>query len=432
MKKIVFGFTLLTIAAWAFGLWITPPAPNARAVAHEAFYVTGTLAWGWMAIAIMIAARPAWLERVTGVPLDRLYAWHKWLGVAAIVLSVVHWFAKPLAAPIIAMMTLEPVPKIAHGGANVSGLAALWGVLRPVATESSIWLTVIAVLLGLAAFVRRIGYGTWFKTHRLFSIIFLLLTLHSIRLMDEADFMTPFGWINIAVTIIGAWYSIRVLFFGAGSGKTVNGTVESVESVGGVTSLRIKPEKKLDLKPGMFVFIKTGREQKHPFSVAGTDGKGGVELLIKALGDYTSETVPALKPGDPVKIEGGWGYFAPDFSDAKQVWAAAGIGIAPFCAWLKAADGKKLANVRLLWCVKSKKEEPLYERVVKLCQEAGVQLEVYESRGLRLDPATLFTDSRPEKLAVCAKPKLAEGIIAAWKKAGGSEAAVLRENFVWR
>jgi predicted ferric reductase len=154
-------------------------------VAHEAFYVTGTLAWGWMAIAIMIAARPAWLERVTGVPLDRLYAWHKWLGVArdraerrALVCQAAH--------------RADHRHDDARAGAEDRarrrerlGLAALWGVLRPVATESSIWLTVIAVLLGLAAFVRRIGYGTWFKTHRLFSIIFLLLTLHSIRLMDE-------------------------------------------------------------------------------------------------------------------------------------------------------------------------------------------------------------------------------------------------------
>lgn len=432
MKKIVFGFTLLTIAAWALGLRISPPSPNARAVAHEIFYVTGTVAWGWMAIAIVIAARPAWLERVTGVPLDRLYAWHKWLGAAAVVLSVVHWFARPLAAPVIAMMTLEPVPKIVRGGTSASGLAALWGALRPAAAESSIWLTAAAVLLGLAAFVRRIGYGTWFKTHRLFSIAFLGLTLHSIRLMEEADFMTPFGWINIAVTIVGAWYSIRILFFGAGSEKTADGTVESIEARGGVTALSIRPERKLDLKPGMFVFIKTGREPKHPFSVAGTDEKGCIELLIKALGDYTGKTVPALKPGDPVKVEGGWGGFAPDFSVRRQAWVAAGIGIAPFCAWLKAAGGKKLGGVRLLWCVKSKDEEPLFERVAKLCQDAGVQLEVYESRGPRLDPAALFTDSRPEKLVVCTRPKLAEGLAAAWKKAGGSEADVLRENFVWR
>ncbi len=432
MKKIVSGFTFLTIAAWLFGLWLTPPDPNARAIVHEFFFVTGTVAWGWMAIAVVIAARPAWIERVTGVPLDKLYVWHKWLGAAAIALSLLHWFVKPLVAPLLSFFTLEPVPKIVRSG-DVGGLAALWAGLRSVAKESSICLTGAAVALGVISYIRKIGYGTWLSTHKFFSIIFLGLTLHSIRLMETADFMTPFGWINIAVTLVGAWYSIKILFFGAGSTKTVHGTVESVSSSDGITVLRIKPDHKLDLQEGAFVFIKTGRESKHPFSVSDIGSDDTVELLIKALGDYTAQCVPDIKAGDSVGVEGGWGEFTPVFNGNDQVWVAAGIGIVPFCAWLKAARrGKVLGNVRLLWCVKSKETEPLYGRVKELCRQAGVTLEVFESRGRRLDSNTLFEHGRPDKLAVCTGEKLAVCLTQAWVKAGGRSEEVMREHFVWR
>ena len=117
MQHIVWGFTALTTAAWVFGLWVDPdpPAMNGRGISHEVFYWNGVLAWGFMAMAIVIAARPAWLERVTKTPLDALYRWHRTLGFWALGLSVVHWVTKTLMQPILALMTLEPVPKIVRG-----------------------------------------------------------------------------------------------------------------------------------------------------------------------------------------------------------------------------------------------------------------------------------------------------------------------------
>lgn len=84
MQRIVWAFTTLTTAAWLFGLWVDPPALNGRGVTHEVFYWNGVLAWGFMAMAIVIAARPAWLERVTKTPLDALYRWHRTLGFWAL------------------------------------------------------------------------------------------------------------------------------------------------------------------------------------------------------------------------------------------------------------------------------------------------------------------------------------------------------------
>ena len=73
MRKIVFGFCALTVATWLLNLGFNPPAINGRGLTHEVFFLNGVLAWGLMAMAIVIAARPAWLEKVTATPLDELY-----------------------------------------------------------------------------------------------------------------------------------------------------------------------------------------------------------------------------------------------------------------------------------------------------------------------------------------------------------------------
>ena len=54
MRKIIFGFCALTLAAWLLNLGINPSAMNGRGLSHEIFYLIGVLAWGLMAIAIVM------------------------------------------------------------------------------------------------------------------------------------------------------------------------------------------------------------------------------------------------------------------------------------------------------------------------------------------------------------------------------------------
>ena len=54
MRKIVFGFCALTVATWLLNLGFNPPAMNGRSLTHEVFFLNGVLAWGLMAMAIVI------------------------------------------------------------------------------------------------------------------------------------------------------------------------------------------------------------------------------------------------------------------------------------------------------------------------------------------------------------------------------------------
>ena len=439
MQRIVWAFTALTTAAWLFGLWVDPPALNGRGVTHEVFYWNGVLAWGFMAMAIVIAARPAWLERVTKTPLDELYRWHRTLGFWALGLSVVHWVTKTLMQPILSLMTLDPVPKIVRG--ELAGFDLFWSQIRPFAVDSSIWATAIALLLGATVFVKAIRYSKWLLWHKLFSVLFILLSVHSIRLMDPADAFLPLGWINIAVTLVGLRYSAVLLVRGAGREKTVKAAVTDVRVDRDVTLLTVRPEKPLSVRPGEFAFLATDGEEKHPFSVASVRPDGTLLFAVKALGDYTTNTVPTIAAGDVVSVEGPWGAFTPAFLEADgkdgshhEVWVAGGVGIAPFYAWLESAAKRKNAApcAKLVWCIRDRAAEPLFGRIEWLARKAGVSLHVVESKIARLDAAALFREGLPESLALCAGTGLSNAVIDAYLKAGGKRAAVRREHFDWR
>ena len=72
-------------AGWSQGVG-TADFPYALPVVQ----LTGILAIGCMSLAMLLALRPRWLEGWLG-GLDKMYRLHKWLGIGALVLSVLHW-----------------------------------------------------------------------------------------------------------------------------------------------------------------------------------------------------------------------------------------------------------------------------------------------------------------------------------------------------
>ena len=243
------------------------------------------------------------------------------------------------------------------------------------------------------------------------------------------------------MTAVGLWYSVVLLVRGAGREKTMKAVVTDVRVDKDVTLLTVRPEKPLAVRPGEFAFLATDGEEKHPFSVASVRPDGTLLFAVKALGDFTKETLPTVRTGESVTIEGPWGAFTPAFlvAEAKEeprheVWVAGGIGIAPFYAWLESAAKRKNAApcAKLVWCIRDRATEPLFGQVAWLADKAGIDLEVVESKVSRLDAPALFRERLPESLALCAGAGLSESVIDAYLKAGGKRSAVRREHFEWR
>lgn len=430
MKRIIWGFCIAATAAWAINLGVNPPPMNAKALSHEILYFNGLLAWGFMAMAVVIAARPAWLEKVTGTPLDELYRWHKFLGIAAAVLTVIHYFSKTLFGPIVRALASSTAPKAA--AVELAGFDAFWAGLRSFAVTSSEIAVYAGAVLLILSFVGSVRYSRWLASHRLFAVLFLVLAVHSIRLMDPADALTPFGLLNIAVTAAGAYYAAVILVRGAGHQKTIPAVVTAVDHRAGLSQITVRPVRPLSVRHGEFAFLVADGREKHPFSIAEISGDGTISFAVKHRGDYTSSVVPALAEGDEVVVEGPWGHFLPDFSTDRQLWLAGGVGIAPFCAWLQEAAAHTHGGIRLVWCIRSKEGEPMFEKVEKLAREARVTLEVVESKKKRLDAGSLFVKGTPDTLALCAGAGLSAVVTKAYAAAGGRADRIRREHFNWR
>ncbi len=424
MRKWTTGFIGLTLGTWALGLWLVPPV-NGRDWSHELFFVTGVLAWGFMALCLVIACRPKWLERITGTPLDALYVHHRVLGWWALGLSFAHYFTKTWAQPVLSLFTLPKTPKISL--AETSDFwVNLWRTLRPVANTSAEWLTWIMGFICLLAAVRVLRYQRWLTFHKLLSVVFLGLTLHCVRLMETIDFFTPFGWLNLIVTFAGSWAALHLLIKGPGRASLAGGTLTSSSTTGNVTQWTIKTPAAADVRPGQFVFVGY-RGEMHPFSVTASTNES-IELLIRHLGDFTTEIVPHVPEGESLAVEGPYGHFVPTFDGARQNWIAAGIGIAPFLAWLTEAEAGRDQAVTLHWCVRNADNEPLMEKVRTACRKAGVTLKIHDRRNGRVPAETLLAE-KPERIALCGSTALRKSLQRAWT---GSQSAFSVEHFAWR
>ena len=115
--------------------------------------------------------------------------------------------------------------------------------------------------------------------------------------------------------------------------------------------------------------------------------------------------------------------------DRRQTWIAAGIGIAPFMAWLDEAANKPHGSITLCWCIRDRDSEALLPDVRSRAEHAGVTLKLFESRrNGRASPEMLLEDN-PERVAVCGSTPLTAALRKAWR---GWPCDFATEVFSWR
>ena len=85
------AFVLLLTALWLAADTLLPTPLTYFSFRTVFVQLSGVLAMGLMSLAMLLALRPQWLEpRLQG--LDKMYRLHKWLGIGALVASVLHWW----------------------------------------------------------------------------------------------------------------------------------------------------------------------------------------------------------------------------------------------------------------------------------------------------------------------------------------------------
>ena len=375
MKRIALPLSLLIVLLWAALqpaeiLSFSAPFLSMR---KALTLLTGALALGWMGFSMLLALRPAWLERSLG-GLDKLFKVHKWAGIGAVLLVVTHWLLVLSPRTLVAWGWVEKIVRPNRpqgaGGESLVGLAKEMG-------EWSAWLMII---LGIVALLRFVPYGWFRKLHKGFPVAFLIGAFHSVILVPGEIMTTPFGMLNVVIALLGSVIAVQSLVGMIGRSRRHPGRVSSVSvSEAGIVDLQVRPSADWPgHKEGQFALLTLDRKEgPHPFTIA-SDWKPGVPLrfAIKPLGDYTRTLAGRVKVGDAITVEGPYGRF--NFGDIseEQVWVAGGIGVASFLARLEslAASGGAQGKVHFFYSVKSAAEATFPAGLEELCWRAGVDL----------------------------------------------------------
>jgi predicted ferric reductase len=343
MKPIRIAWVAVILLLTALWLLAEPPLAQPYqfiAVRNALLNYAGIMAIGVMSVALMLAARPVVLEPALG-GLDKMYRLHKWLGITALVMAIVHWVSTQAPGWLVGLgwlqrsarpRSLPPVDPLLRFVQSQRGLAESMGE----------WAFYAAVVLIALALIKRFPYRYFFSTHRLLALAYLVLVFHSLMLMPIAYWRHLLGPLMAACMAGGSVAALALLFRLVGRSRQAYGTVERVGYHPEMKVLEVS----LQLKSrwaghgaGQFVFVRFGDDaEPHPFTLSSAwqcDGK--LLLLIKELGDYTASLPRHLRAGDSVRVEGPYGQF--NFKGAGkpagQIWIGGGIGITPFIARMK-------------------------------------------------------------------------------------------------
>lgn len=335
IKLSFWGLFLLLSGLWLLADTLAPQPFNYFALRTVVMQYSGVLAIGAMSVALLLATRPRWLEpHLRG--LDKMYRLHKWLGISALVLSVLHWWWAQGTRWMVGWGWLVKPPRKPGPELSPESLEALLRGQRKLAEALGEWAFYAAVVLLALALIRRFPYHLFYKVHKLMALAYLVLAYHSLILIKFAYWSRPIGWVVAALLLIGTLAALWVLAGRVGAGRKVRGVVESTSHY---PELRVL-ETAIQLQPGwpghkagQFAFVTSQQsEGPHPYTIASAWNPDSrrIVFITKALGDHTAELPTLLRQGSPVTVEGPYGCF--DFEDghARQIWIGAGIGITPF------------------------------------------------------------------------------------------------------
>lgn len=304
---------------------------------------TGILAIAMMSVAMIFALRPRWPERwMDG--LDKMYRFHKWLGIGGLILAVLHWLVSEAPKWLGGLGLSQGPARQARTGvpsADTTIVEQIMRSLHSAAEGIGEWAFYAAVVLIVAALVTRIPYRLFYKTHRLLAVVYLALVFHSVVLLKQSYWLSPIGLVMALLMAYGTFAAFVLLIWGPGAGRKADGTITflhyypNLHVMEGETDV---PEGWPGHKAGQFAFVTSSpSEGAHPYTIASAwdPSVHKMTFITKELGDWTARLKETLQVGTAVKVEGPYGCFTFDDDCPRQIWIGGGIGITPFVARMK-------------------------------------------------------------------------------------------------
>ena len=342
----------IKIAIWAIpailtALWVAASVPLPEtlsfiAIRNLVVQYSGVLGMGAMSVAMILATRARWLESwVNG--LDKSYRLHKWLGISALVTSIVHWIASqgPKWMVGLGLMQAPQRGPRAAGAPDLGAVQAFFSEQRGLAEGVGEWAFYAAVLLIALALIKRFPYRVFASTHTLIAIAYLALVAHGMVLLNFDAWTQPLGAVVALLMTGGVISAVLALSRQIGRGHRATGKIESIRTFAELNATAVNivlNEGWAGHAAGQFAFVTFDpKEGPHPFTIASAwePSTRKVLFISKGLGDYTHVLPKTLMAGADATVEGPYGRFTFDIGQSRQIWIGGGVGITPFIARMK-------------------------------------------------------------------------------------------------
>ncbi len=403
MKAIKISFTVIVILLtllWLLADSLFPEPLTYFSFRHVFVQYSGVITMGAMSVAMLLAARPRWLEKhLDG--LDKMYRLHKWLGITALVMGTAHWWFAKGTKWMVGWGWLEKPQRGPRGEETLTTVEAFFRSQRGLAETIGEWTFYAAAVLLIIALVKAVPYRFFAKTHKIMAAAFLLLVWHSLILLEYAYWKQPVGWIMALLLAAGSVSAVIILLGQTGRKSKVQGTVECFHWYPElqVMETAIKLSKGWHgHKAGQFAFVTSSKKEgAHPYTIASAwhDDSEHITFITKALGDHTRRLPDILHEGMAVQVEGPYGCFTFDDDCRQQIWVGAGIGITPFIARMKhlakAPDGRTIH----LFHPTGQYEQAAIDKLTADAQAAGISLHILASKDGRRLSADMIREEVP-------------------------------------
>lgn len=416
---------------------------------HHLTMYTGLLGLSYMAIAVLLAVRFRWVEKLVN-GLDKGYRLHKQLGIGALIALCGHWLiikSGPLlvSSGVLSRPNRGPAPAIT--GIN-------WHALAEQAGDIGFKVFLIFSIISL---VQAFSYKRFKFTHKLGGVLMLVGVFHTAFLLDDHLGALPMNATIALLSVIGVWCAWLSLSGRIGRRQQVSGHVTQVTRYGTdadnetaqVARFSIALDGALECQPGQFAYLNFhDGEAPHPFSILHHDAnRRSVVFGVKDLGDYTHQLVNTLTTGQRVTVEGGYGTFQIP-QGKRQVWVGAGIGIVPILSHLYALTQQKSHHsqatlpervperVQLFYCVKNEKEAFFSHEINALLAKLPfVSLHLINAdEGQLLNSETVLGSQSDFDfdLSFCGPKAFGDALKSGLQQAGWADSRFHSEHFVMR
>lgn len=209
-KYALLSFILLVTGAWLAADTLSPNPFTYFSFRSVFVQYSGMLAIGAFSITMLLAARPAWLEKLMGV--KNIFKWHKGFGSIAFLAALAHWWFAQGTKWLVQLGFLTRPERHPRGAAP--DIATLEGFLRSIRgvmeNVGEIAFYVAAALI-LLALIRKLP-RSWFRhAHKWLALVYLPLAAHAFALFKFKYWTEPAGWLVALFLVIGVVSSLVIL-----------------------------------------------------------------------------------------------------------------------------------------------------------------------------------------------------------------------------